>query len=106
MEKPEQIIPLRKGYRMMGYSVTTGWRREKQDPTFPKRVEIGHGRFGLRLSEIENYIAARPAAVIGPPLERASEAQKTALERRRRIKALQAELARELKAAAAEVAST
>ena len=95
MEKIEQLIPRRRGYKMLGLSNTTGWRRERQDREFPKPVAIGPGRFAFKLSDLQNYINTRPAAVIGPKPERALEAQKAAHEKRRRIRELEAKLERE-----------
>ena len=107
MDKFEQLIPRRQGYKMMGLSNATGWRRERQDPEFPKAVAIGPRRFGFLLSHIENYIATRPRAVIVPPLPQTMQAQKAAHEKRRRIRELEAELERERrKATEAEAISS
>ncbi len=106
MEKVEQLIPRRQGYKMLGLSNTTGWRRERQDPEFPRPVACGPGRFAFKLSDLQAYIASRPAAVVGPAPTRALEAQKASHERRRRIKALEDELERERNAAATDAVST
>jgi predicted DNA-binding transcriptional regulator AlpA len=100
----EQLVPRRQGYKMLGLSNTTGWRREKQDPEFPRPVVCGPNRFAFRLSDLQAYIATRPAAVVGPRPERALEAQKAARERLARIKQLEAELERERKGAEQEAA--
>jgi predicted DNA-binding transcriptional regulator AlpA len=102
MEIIEQLIPRRKGYKIVGVSVSTGQRRERDDPDFPKPVLMGPGRFGFKLSELQSYINTRPAAVRGPRPVRAIDAQKAARERRQRIRELEAELARERHAAEQE----
>ena len=57
----DAIIPRRKAFReILNCSVSTGWRRENTDPTFPKPIQIGPSRYGYRMSELQAWIAARP----------------------------------------------
>jgi predicted DNA-binding transcriptional regulator AlpA len=95
MEPIEQLIPRRQGYKMVGLSNTTGWRRERDDPEFPKPVVSGPNRFAFKLSDLQRYIASRPVAVPGPRPERALEAQRLARERQARIRELERALERE-----------
>jgi predicted DNA-binding transcriptional regulator AlpA len=58
----DQLIQRRKGLAILGMSPTTGWRRERDDPDFPPKLEIGPHRYGYRLSDLQRYIATRPHA--------------------------------------------
>ena len=60
---PDQIdalIPRTQGRKAMGLSRTTEWRRERDDPTFPKRVQIGPGSWAYRVSDVQRWIETRP----------------------------------------------
>jgi predicted DNA-binding transcriptional regulator AlpA len=58
----DALIPRRKAFReYLNIGITTGWRREREDPEFPKPVVIGVRRYGYRKSDLLRYIASRPA---------------------------------------------
>src|SRR5437762_9853214 len=55
------IVPRRRaGREFLFMSPMTLWRREHKDPTFPRPVLIGPGRYGYRLSEIRAWLDSRP----------------------------------------------
>ena len=57
------LIPRRRAYRMLGLSLSAGFRREHGgDPDFPRAVELGagRGRFGFRVDEFNKYVANLP----------------------------------------------
>ena len=57
------IVPRqRAGREYLLMSAMTLWRRERSDPTFPKALVIGPKRYGYRLSEIRQWLDARPRA--------------------------------------------
>lgn len=57
----DPLIPRRKALRdLLGLSPSTGDRREKTDPSFPKRVAIGPKRWAYRASDIKRWIDSRP----------------------------------------------
>jgi predicted DNA-binding transcriptional regulator AlpA len=58
----DRIIRRPKGLAMLGMSLTTGWRRERDDPEFPPKLQLGPHRYGYRLSDLQRYIATRPHA--------------------------------------------
>src|SRR5262249_11336777 len=64
MNEVDQLMPWRHMLRnFVRMSPTTAWRREKTDPEFAAlKIEMGPGRFGARLSDVQRYIANRPAA--------------------------------------------
>ena len=49
------LIPRRRGYRILGLSISAGSRRERNDPTFPKVIDLGTGRFAFRYAELVAY---------------------------------------------------
>ena len=56
----ERIIPRGEAFRLIGWSNSTGKRRERSDATMPARVLIGPGRYGYREGEWAAYLAALP----------------------------------------------
>jgi len=56
----EQLIKRSKGFKVMGMSRTTAWRRERDDPDFPKAVQTGPGSFCYRVADIQRWIDTRP----------------------------------------------
>lgn len=54
------IISRREAFEAASWSLATGKRREKSDPTMPAKVTIGPHRYGYRLDEWESYLAAMP----------------------------------------------
>ncbi len=54
----ERIIRSREVTKMTGLSRTTLWRKE-QDGDFPKRVSLGVGSVGWKLSEVEEWVESR-----------------------------------------------
>jgi predicted DNA-binding transcriptional regulator AlpA len=62
----DPLIPRRKALRLMGISPSTGDRREKQDPDFPERVQIGPNRWAHRSSDVQRWIETRPVLRRGP----------------------------------------
>ncbi len=66
-----QLIPRRQALRLMGISSSTGWRMERSDPFFPRKVEICPGRFALRADEVQIWIDSRPRAGAGSSDSRA-----------------------------------
>ncbi|MCC7328168.1 MAG: hypothetical protein IT521_15340 [Burkholderiales bacterium] len=37
-------------------STVTAWRRERNNPNWPRPVDMGGGRIGYKLSEIRRYV--------------------------------------------------
>jgi hypothetical protein len=60
----DQLIPWRIALReYLAVSPSGAWRRERVDPQFAAlKLRIGPGRFGARLSAIQEYISTRPPA--------------------------------------------
>ena len=59
-DQPDRIIRDPECEERSGLSRTTRWRLEKHNE-FPKRVRISAKAIGWRLSEIEDWLANRPA---------------------------------------------
>jgi hypothetical protein len=49
------IHPLRKFYKLMGWSRSTGERRRRTDPDFPPLIQIGVIRHGVREADAAKY---------------------------------------------------
>lgn len=79
--QPSRIIPRRQAFAAIGWSSSTGRRREKSDPNMPDRVAIGPLRYGFRLDEWERYVAALPrvSGDVAPPVELAAHARKAGI---------------------------
>jgi len=56
----DALIKCSRAHRRMGMSDTTAWRRERDDPTFPKAVQIGPKSFAYRASDVRRWINTRP----------------------------------------------
>lgn len=57
----DRLIPRRQACRdFLGIGTSTGYRRERDDPNFPRAVKIGKNRWAYRLSEIQRYIDSLP----------------------------------------------
>ncbi len=48
--------------RLMGVSRTTLHRLERDDPAFPRKVQLSTNRVGFHRDDVLQYIAARPAS--------------------------------------------
>lgn len=68
-----ELIPRRKALRIMGMSVSTGDRRERSDPDFPPRIEIGPSRWAYRKADCLRWIESRPRR-IGTAADKATAA--------------------------------
>ena len=55
---------------------TTESNLRRSDPSFPQRVRVSPGRFAYRESEIQAWIAARPAVAAAPAPEHAAAARR------------------------------
>jgi len=54
----DAIVPRRRACRVyLGVSATTAWRREREDPAWPKPVPMSSNRFGYKKSAISRYLA-------------------------------------------------
>ena len=60
MRDDDVIIKRSRAHRDAGMSRTTAWRRERDDPSFPRAVQIGPNRFGYWRSEWWEWLASRP----------------------------------------------
>ena len=60
------IIPRAEAFRLIGWSRSTGKRRERTDPNIPARIAIGPARYGYRLDEWEQYMATLPRVRTAP----------------------------------------
>ena len=73
-----QLIPRRQALRLMGISSSTGWRMERSDPSFPRKVETSSGRFALRADEVQIWIDSRPRIAQASAPAAATAARKAA----------------------------
>lgn len=60
-DQPDRIIRAKEVQDMTGLSRTTLWRMENKG-TFPRRVSLGVGSVGWRLSEVKRWISERENA--------------------------------------------
>lgn len=58
---PARILPLREVRARVPLSRTQIWRLERAGK-FPPRIRLGANRIGWRETDIERWIASRPAA--------------------------------------------
>ncbi len=56
----DRLIKRSVGRKHMGVSSTTAWRRERDDPDFPKPIQTGPGSFCYRLADVRRWIETRP----------------------------------------------
>jgi predicted DNA-binding transcriptional regulator AlpA len=71
------IIKLREFYRQQGWSRSTGERRRRTDPDFPKLVQIGVNRQGVREVDAAKYQRALQKRVqLAPPKNNAFDAER------------------------------
>ena len=61
----DRLIPCSAGRKAMGLSRTSAWRRERSDPTFPQRIQIGHNSYRYRLGDVRRWIAGLPVVKRG-----------------------------------------
>ena len=52
-----QIIRPKQAASLCGFSTTTLWRLENQDPDFPKKIRFTSRCVGFRLADIERWLA-------------------------------------------------
>ncbi len=62
-EDLEALIKRPRALRLMALSRTTAWRREQDDPTFPKAVRIGPHSFAYRVRDVHRWIETRQPAL-------------------------------------------
>lgn len=66
----DRAVPLLEGFAMLGAaSATTGYKRLKAEPGFPKPFEIGRRRFFLQselMAHLERLAARRAVAQVQP----------------------------------------
>jgi len=59
--KLDAVIPRPRACREhLGVSLSTAWRRERNDPNWPRPVCMGGNRFGYMASSISSYLAGLP----------------------------------------------
>jgi len=70
--KPQAMVPMRVGFKRCGFSISTGLRLMKRDPTFPVPIAFNgpseRHRWAFHEHELDAWIAARPRMAILPPL--------------------------------------
>jgi len=58
----DKLIRRSDAFRAMGLSRTTAWRRERSDPTFPPRIQIGPNSYRYRVSDVQRWMQSLPIA--------------------------------------------
>lgn len=57
----DELIRARIAEKMMGAtSRTTAWRRQREDPDWPARRQVGPSSYAYLASEVQHYIESRP----------------------------------------------
>lgn len=58
----DRMVRTREFEQLSGYERTTLWRKERQDPNFPKRYKIGKRATAYKMSEIQAWLEGLPLA--------------------------------------------
>jgi predicted DNA-binding transcriptional regulator AlpA len=62
----DALIKRSRAFQRMGMSRTTGWRRERDDPTFPKAIRTGPNSWVFRVADVQRWIETRPVRQTTP----------------------------------------
>jgi predicted DNA-binding transcriptional regulator AlpA len=60
MQDDLELIKRQKAHRQADISRTTAWRRERDDPTFPRAIQTGPNSWAYIVREWEEWINTRP----------------------------------------------
>ena len=56
----DALIKRAKAYKRLDVSRTTGWRLERDDPSFPRAIKIGPNSWAFRVADVQRWIDSRP----------------------------------------------